>query len=71
MVFKTASLPTSFILIGMFGFAASLLYWKDVGPKWGFTFAVFCVILFLASLVSLRESVKVLHDDSKKKRSKL
>jgi hypothetical protein len=36
-----------------------VLYWGKIGASWGFTFALFSVILFAASMLSLRESVEV------------
>ena len=48
-------LPASFLLVGLFGFAASLiyLYGGTLSLKWGGLFLVFSIILITASLRSL------------------
>ncbi len=48
-------LPASFLLIGLFGFAASLIYLYSgtLSLKWGGLFLIFSSILIAASLRSL------------------
>ncbi len=48
-------LPASFLLAGLFGFAASLIYMSagDLSPTWGMLLVIFSVILTAASLRSL------------------
>ena len=57
-VISSAPLPSSFMIIGIIGFIASALYWDEVGASWAFTFMLFCIILFTASLVSLKQSLE-------------
>lgn len=61
MTFKQAPLPGSFMIIGLFGFLASVLYWEELGATWAFTMAIVSAMLFIASLVSLRASVELEH----------
>ena len=49
MPFKTEPLPASFTIISLLGFIAALLYWNSgkISPPWGFTLALFFVIVFI------------------------
>ena len=53
MPFKSEPLPASFTIGSLLGFIAALLYWNSgkISAPWGFTLALFCVIVFVASLL--------------------
>ena len=72
MVFKTVPLPSGFMVVGMLGFIGSLIYWNSgrLSPPWGFTLALLSAIFFIASILSLRESIEIDKEELKKKRSK-
>jgi hypothetical protein len=54
------ALPASFIIVSIIGFSASVLYWNRFEDKsWPFTFAIFCVVFFVASLISMRSSAAI------------
>ncbi len=74
-------LPVSFLLVGIFGTLIFGLwtYSGRVSKTWGITMVIFCLVLFIASLVSLepeelpkrktkRKSVKPRKKPKKKKR---
>ncbi|HLD19481.1 MAG TPA: hypothetical protein VJB90_05745 [Candidatus Nanoarchaeia archaeon] len=52
-------LPGSTMLIGMFGFMITAYYTAlgKLDKTWGFTFIVFFLILFIASVVSITPSL--------------
>lgn len=61
MTFKYEPLPGSFMIIGMLGFVASLIFWNSgrLSSPWGFTLALLSAIFFIASVVTLRESIEI------------
>lgn len=72
MPFKTEPLPASFTLVSLLGFIAAVLYWSSgkLSAPWGFTIALFCAIVFIASLISMRESVEIAHKIKKEEKAK-
>jgi hypothetical protein len=69
MPFRSEPLPASFTILSLLGFVAALLYWNSgkLSPPWGFTLALFFVIVFVGSLISMRESVEIEHKIRKAK----
>jgi hypothetical protein len=61
MVFKRVPLPGSFLVVGMIGFVFSIIYWNSgkLSPPWAFTFVMFSIIIFVASMWSLKDSVEL------------
>ncbi len=51
--FKAAPLSSGFMFIGLLGFVASLYFFEELGPTWGFTAVLFFVIFFIASFLSM------------------
>ncbi len=49
-------LPHEYMLIGIIGFFVSIFTIWSMSKTWGFTLAVFCLILFLASVVSMSKA---------------
>ncbi|MEA3430114.1 MAG: hypothetical protein U9R08_02485 [Nanoarchaeota archaeon] len=60
LVFKRRPLPSSFMVVGMFGLIVTSVYTISarLSLTWGFTFIVFFLIIFLASLLSLEPNKK-------------
>ena len=52
---KFAPLPSSFMLVSMLGFMASVVYTSSgkISETWGFTFGLFFSLMFVASLLSM------------------
>lgn len=48
---KVAPLPSSFMLVSIVGFFFAIYGIND--PTWAFTIALFCVLLFIASIISM------------------
>ena len=46
-------LTSSFMLTSIVGFMVSVLYVMKLSASWGFTFALFFVIMFISSIVSM------------------
>ena len=72
MGFKYEPLPASFMIVGMLGFIVSLIFWNSgrLSPPWGFTLALLSTIFFIASIVTLRESIVIDKEQLYKKRRK-
>ena len=47
------SLPGSFMAIGLLGFIATAIFRDTLGLAWTFALSLFCLILFIASFISL------------------
>ena len=43
----------SFMITSMVGFVISTYYVYDISNRWGLTFAIFFVLMFVASLISM------------------
>lgn len=54
-MYKVAPLSSSFMVIGMLGFMAVVVYtsFGKLDPTWGFTLGLFFVLIFVASMVSM------------------
>ncbi len=50
---KVAPLSSSFMLTAMVGILISGVYVYPKDPTWGFTFLVFFVLMFIASIISM------------------
>jgi len=50
---KIVPLSGSFMIAGIFGFAISALYVYPRTATWGFLLALFFVLVFIASLISM------------------
>jgi|TARA_B100000315_G_C14224508_1_gene428007 hypothetical protein len=50
---KVAPLKASFMIISIIGFFVSVYMSNDFWLEWSFTFAVFFVLMFIASLISM------------------
>ena len=52
-MFKTAPLPSSFMLFAILGFLISIFYSGKLGPSWSFTLAFLFIIMFIAATISM------------------
>ncbi len=50
---NVAPLKGGYMITSMVGFVVSAFYVYDVSPKWGFAFALFFILMFVASLISM------------------
>jgi hypothetical protein len=50
---NTIPLSSSFMLTSILGFFVSVYFVMQLSTTWGFTFALFFVIMFIASIVSI------------------
>jgi hypothetical protein len=55
-VIRYAPLSSGFMLTSILGFFVSIWLVMDWSEKWGFTFATFFVIAFLASIISMTKA---------------
>ncbi len=46
-------LTSGFMLISIIGFLVSVYFVMDLSATWGFTFALFFTIMFIASIISM------------------
>ena len=53
MASKYVPLTSSFMLTSIIGFLVSVMFVMKLSVTWGFTFALFFVIMFIASVVSM------------------
>jgi len=53
MPFPIAPLKGSFMVTSMVGFFVSIYYVMQLSQTWGFTFALFFVMMFIASFISM------------------
>ena len=53
MLQNVAPLKGGFMITSMVGFLISSIYVYDASPRWGFTFALFFTLMFVASLISM------------------
>lgn len=51
--YKVAPLTGGYMITSIVGFLISVMYVYDVSNRWGFTFALFFVLMFVASLISM------------------
>jgi hypothetical protein len=51
---KVAPLSKGFLLVAIIGFFFSyFMIFNKISKTWGFTFMLFCIILFIASFISM------------------
>ncbi|MEK6868983.1 MAG: hypothetical protein AABX74_02040 [Nanoarchaeota archaeon] len=53
MLQNVAPLKGGFMITSMVGFLISAIYVYNASPRWGFTFALFFALMFVASLISM------------------
>ena len=70
MLPKVAPLHGSFMITSIVGFIISFLYiYTQLGNKtWGFTFMLFFVLMFIASIISMNSSPIMPELDKKQKK---
>ena len=51
--FKAAPLPSGFMFTAIVGFFITIYFWNILGESFGFTFALFFILLFIASIISM------------------
>jgi len=51
--FKAAPLSSGFMFTAIVGFFITIYFWNLVGETFGFVFILFCIILFIASVISM------------------
>lgn len=51
--FRAAPLNSSFMATAIIGFLLTMVYYDGFGPTWGFLLALFFVIMFAASIISM------------------
>jgi len=55
-MFRTTPLSTGFFLVSIIGFFVGTYIIYPISKTWGFTFALFFIIMFIASFVSMTYS---------------
>jgi formate hydrogenlyase subunit 3/multisubunit Na+/H+ antiporter MnhD subunit len=70
MFYKVVPLSSGFMLTSIIGAMISLVYVADKSRTWGFTFFLFFLIMFIASLVSMTFAPIDAEFDVKAKRKK-
>ena len=53
MNYKVYPLSGTFMITAILGFLISAFYIYDLSEAWGFTFCLFFVLMFIASMISL------------------
>lgn len=53
---KYAHLSAGFMLTSIIGFLISIFFVNELSPTWGFTFMLFFVIMFVASMISMTKA---------------
>jgi len=53
MAFNAAPLPHEYMITGIIGFFVSVFFIYDISKTWGFALGVFCLLLVIASIVSV------------------
>ncbi len=67
-------LSNGFMLVAILGFIITMIYSDHFGPTWGFTLALFFVIMFISSLITMTrapvddEHIEALTPQSSKKK---
>jgi len=57
MKFKAAPLDSTFMLVSIIGFFISLFYiMPEISLSWGFTFTIFFLAMFGASIISMTKA---------------
>ena len=51
--YKVAPLSGGYMITSIIGFLISAIYVYDKNNRWGFTFALFFMMMFVASLISM------------------
>ena len=51
--YKVAPLTGGYMITSIVGFLISVMYVYDVSNRWGFTFALFFFLMFVASMISM------------------
>ena len=67
--YKVAPLTGGYMITSILGFLISAYYVYDVSNRWGFTFALFFFLMFVASMISMTygPDEAMLHVGHKKK----
>lgn len=67
--YKVAPLTGGYMITSIVGFLISVMYVYDVSSRWGFTFALFFFLMFVASMISMTygPDEAMLHVGHKKK----
>lgn len=50
---EAAPMPHEYMIIGIIGFFISVFMLYDYSPTWGFALGLFCLLLVIASIVSI------------------
>ena len=51
--YKVAPLSGGYMIASIVGFLISAMYVYDISNRWGFTFSLFFMMMFVASLISM------------------
>ncbi len=51
--YNVAPLKGGYMITSILGFLISVYYVYDVSNRWGFTFALFFMLMFIASMISM------------------
>lgn len=51
--YNVAPLTGSYMITSIVGFLISIMYVYDISNRWGFAFALFFMMMFVASLISM------------------
>ena len=51
--YKVAPLSGGYMITSIVGFLISAMYVYDISNRWGFTFSLFFMMMFVASLISM------------------
>ncbi|MFH1505750.1 MAG: hypothetical protein ABIE94_02065 [archaeon] len=50
---KYYPLSSGFMLVAIIGFIVSIVYYDSFGHTWGFTLALFFIIMFIAGMITM------------------
>ena len=53
---RYAPLKASFLFISMVGFLFSVIYIREYSMDWAFAFGLVCVLMFIASFISMQRA---------------
>lgn len=52
-IYNVAPLKGGYMITSILGFLISIMFVYDISNKWGFTFALFFMLMFVASMISM------------------
>lgn len=52
-IYNVAPLKGGYMITSILGFLISVMFVYDISNKWGFTFALFFMLMFVASMISM------------------